>query len=252
MAALSFYVGVIGNVISVLMFLAPVNTFWRIVENRSTEEFESLPYVCTLLNAALWTYYGIIKPGAYLVATVNGFGILVELVYVSLFLIYASPKMKVKTGITIALLDVGFLVAAVLVTRLALVGDVRINATGFICAGLNIIMYASPLAAMKTVVTTKSVEFMPFLLSFFFFLNGAIWTFYAFLTADVFLGVPNGVGFVLGIAQIVLYLIYCRNGKRYNRNLINDDVLEQGWQYDTLFSPPSSSSSQPFHHQLLK
>ncbi|CAI0466868.1 unnamed protein product, partial [Linum tenue] len=70
-------------------------TFWRIVKNRSTEDFEGLPYICTLLNASLWTYYGVIKPGAYLVATVNGFGIVVEIVYVALFITYAPRKMKV-------------------------------------------------------------------------------------------------------------------------------------------------------------
>jgi len=41
----------------------------------------------------------------------------------------------------------------------------------------------------KTVVTTKSVEYMPFFLSFFFFINGGVWTFYAWLLQDVFLGV---------------------------------------------------------------
>lgn len=70
-------------------------TFWRIIKHRSTEDFESLPYVCTLLNSSLWTYYGIIKPGAYLVATVNGFGIVVEIIYVSLFLIYAPVEKRV-------------------------------------------------------------------------------------------------------------------------------------------------------------
>jgi len=39
------------------------------------------------------------------------------------------------------------------------------------------------------VVTTKSVEYMPFLLSFFSFLNGGIWTFYAVLVKDFFVGV---------------------------------------------------------------
>ncbi|GAY35868.1 hypothetical protein CUMW_019070 [Citrus unshiu] len=92
MKDLSFYVGVIGNIISVLMFLAPVRTFWRIIKHRSTEEFQSLPYICTLLNSSLWTYYGITRPGSYLVATVNGFGILVEAVYVTLFFIYAPNK----------------------------------------------------------------------------------------------------------------------------------------------------------------
>ncbi|OMO98531.1 SWEET sugar transporter [Corchorus olitorius] len=189
---LSFFVGVIGNVISVLVFLSPVDTFWRIIKHGSTEDFESLPYICTLLNSSLWTYYGITKPGGLLVATVNGFGIVVEAIYVVLFLIYAQQKMRVKTGILVGILDVGFLGAAVVVTQLALQGESRIDAIGFICAGLNIIMYGSPLAAMKTVVRTKSVEYMPFFLTFSLFLNGAIWAFYALLVQDLFLGKTKG------------------------------------------------------------
>uniref|UniRef100_A0A5B7CFP0 Bidirectional sugar transporter SWEET n=1 Tax=Davidia involucrata TaxID=16924 RepID=A0A5B7CFP0_DAVIN len=233
MESLSFYVGVIGNIISVLVFLSPVQTFWRIVNNRSTEEFESLPYICTLLSSSLWTYYGVTKPGSYLVATVNGFGVVVEIIYVSLFLIYAPPRMRAKTALLAGILDVGFLVAAILVTHLAMDGDLRIDVIGFMCAGLNIVMYGSPLAAMKTVVTTKSVEYMPFLLSFFLFLNGGIWTFYAFLVQDWFLGVPNGTGFVLGIAQLVLYAIY---RKSKSSKTISDD-LESEWQHEHLLPP---------------
>ncbi|TYI61740.1 hypothetical protein E1A91_D10G194900v1 [Gossypium mustelinum] len=188
MEELSFIVGVIGNVISVLVFLSPVGTFWRIVKNGSTEDFESLPYVCTLLSSSLWTYYGITKPGAYLVATVNGFGILAEAVYVVLFLIYAPRKMRVKTGILVGILNVGFLAAAILVTHLALEGDTRIDAIGFMCAGLNIIMYGSPLAAM----------------------------------------VPNGIGFLLGTAQLILYAIFRK--ARPSNDTISQGLLEQGFQ----------------------
>jgi hypothetical protein len=39
------------------------------------------------------------------------------------------------------------------------------------------------------VITTKSVEFMPFFLSFFLFLNGGVWATYAVLDRDIFLGV---------------------------------------------------------------
>ncbi|KAB2599384.1 bidirectional sugar transporter SWEET17 [Pyrus ussuriensis x Pyrus communis] len=234
MEGLSFFVGVIGNIISVLMFLAPVPTFWRIVKHRSTEDFQSLPYVCTLLNSSLWTYYGIIKPGELLVATVNGFGATVEIIYLCLFLIYAPEKMRVKTAILIGTLDVGFLAVAILATWLALLGDTRIDAIGFICAGLNIIMYGSPLVAMKTVVTTKSVEYMPFFLSFFFFLNGGVWTFYAWLFQDVFLGVPNGIGFLLGTTQLVLYAIY-RNAKPSNQ-ISDGEQLEEGRQHEPLLS----------------
>lgn len=240
MEGLSFIVGVIGNVISVLVFLSPVGTFWRIIKQRSTEDFESLPYICTLLNSSLWTYYGIIKPGVLLVATVNGFGIVVETVYVVLFLIYAPKRMRVKTGILAGILDVAFLSTAIAVSRLAFEGETRIVVIGFMGAGLNIIMYASPLAAMKTVVTRKSVEYMPFFLSFSLFLNGGIWAFYALLVQDYFLGIPNGIGFLLGTAQLLLYAIY-RNAKPAPSNNTTESILEQGLcsHREPLISPPS-------------
>ncbi|XP_042475622.1 bidirectional sugar transporter SWEET16-like [Macadamia integrifolia] len=221
MEGLSFYVGIVGNIISVLVFLSPLGTFLRIVKNRSTEDFESLPYICTLLNSALWTYYGIIMPGRYLVATVNGFGVLAEAIYVVLFLIFAPTKMKAKTGILFLTLDGGFLAAVILGTHFGMHGDLRNDVLGFICSGLNIVMYGSPLAAMKTVMTTKSVEFMPFFLSLFLFLNGGIWAFYAFLVGDYFVGVPNGTGFLLGTAQLVLYAIY-RNPRASKKNRLEE------------------------------
>lgn len=48
----------------------------------------------------------------------------------------------------VALLDVGFLAGVILLTHFLLHGDTKIDVIGFLCAGLNIVMYASPLAAM--------------------------------------------------------------------------------------------------------
>ncbi|KAK1430202.1 hypothetical protein QVD17_12773 [Tagetes erecta] len=229
------YVGIIGNIISVLMFLSPVKTFWRIVKKGSTEEFESLPYICTLLNSSLWTYYGLTKPGTYLVATVNGFGIVVEIAYISLFLIYAPPRTKVKTATMAGIIDVVMFLGAVFVTQFCMDGEMRINVIGFLGAALNIVMYASPLSVMRLVWTTKSVEYMPFLLSLFMFFNGGVWTLYAFLTQDVFLGVPNGTGFVLGFAQLALYSIYSKSK--------SSKVISE--QQHHLLPPSTSHSTHP-------
>ncbi|KAF3533796.1 hypothetical protein DY000_02042750 [Brassica cretica] len=213
MAELSFYVGVIGNVISVLVFLSPVEAFWKIVKRRSTEEYECLPYICTLLGSSLWTYYGIVTPGEYLVSTVNGFGVLAESIYTLIFLFFVPKPRFLKTITLVLALNILFPVIAIVGTRTAF-GDAktRSNSMGFICATLNIIMYGSPLSAIKTVVTTKSVKYMPFWLSFFLFLNGAIWGVYALLVHDVFLLVPNGMGFFLGTMQLLIYAFY-RNAK---------------------------------------
>ncbi|ONK63340.1 uncharacterized protein A4U43_C07F14040 [Asparagus officinalis] len=183
---LIFSLGVIGNALSFLIFLAPINTFLRIVKNQSTEEFNPAPYVVTLLNCSLWVYYGVTKPGAYLIATVNAAGILLEAIYVVLFLIYASPNLRAKTAVLVGVLDAVFFVGVVFVTKFGVEKTLQVLVVGVICSCLNTLMYASPLSAMKIVVTTKSVEYMPFLLSFFLFLNGGVWTFYAILANDIF------------------------------------------------------------------
>ncbi|KAJ6762649.1 RAG1-ACTIVATING PROTEIN 1 [Salix purpurea] len=101
--------GVLGNITTGLVYLSPAKTFWRIARNRSTEEFESIPYICKLLNAYQWVYYGIIKPDSVLVATINGFGAVVELVFIVIFLVFASTqKMRVRTAILFGALDLVF------------------------------------------------------------------------------------------------------------------------------------------------
>ncbi|PAN31024.1 hypothetical protein PAHAL_5G389500 [Panicum hallii] len=205
-----FIIGIIGNIISVLVFISPVKTFWRIVRSGSTEEFEPAPYVFTLLNALLWLYYGLTKPDGLLIATVNGFGAAMEAIYVILFIVYAADQAtRVKTAKLATALGVGGFGVVFAATTFAIRElDLRIMVIGMICACLNVLMYGSPLAAMKTVINTKSVEFMPFFLSFFLFLNGGVWATYAVLDRDIFLGIPNGIGFVLGSIQLIIYAIF--------------------------------------------
>ncbi|KAK1661255.1 hypothetical protein QYE76_049414 [Lolium multiflorum] len=224
-----FIIGIIGNIISVLVFVSPIPTFWRIVRTKSTEEFEPAPYVLTLLNSLLWLYYGVTKPDGLLIATVNGFGTVMETIYVVLFLVYAADHAaRVKTAKLVATLDIGFFGFVFATTRFAIAGlDMKIMVIGLICVCLNVFMYGSPLTAVRTVIATRSVEYMPFFLSFFLFLNGGVWATYAILDRDIFLGVPNGIGFFLGIIQLGIYAFY-KNSRVKSQG--SDEAPEEGWQ----------------------
>ncbi|XP_021898944.1 bidirectional sugar transporter SWEET16-like isoform X2 [Carica papaya] len=186
---LVIFFGILGNITTGLVYLSPAKTFWHIVVRRSTEEFESLPYICKLLNAYQWVYYGIIKPNSVLVATVNGFGAVCEIIFVIIFLTFAPPRIRANTAILVGTLDVVFPGIAFLIMQFLFDGKTRIDASGLMCVAFSMVCYGSPLSAMKTVVTTKSVEYMPFFLSFFLFVNGGVWTTYAVLTLDWFIGV---------------------------------------------------------------
>ncbi|CAM0873133.1 unnamed protein product [Alopecurus aequalis] len=213
MADPSFFVGIVGNIISILVFTSPIGTFRRVVKNKSTEEFRWLPYVTTLLATSLWTFYGLLKPGGLLIVTVNGAGAALQTVYVALYLAYAPRDTTIKMAKVVLAVNVCFFAAVVLVGLLALHGAVQLFAVGLLCSALTIGMYAAPMAAMRTVVKTRSVEYMPFLLSFFLFLNGGIWSVYSMLIKDYFIGIPNAMGFAMGTAQLALYMAY-RNKKK--------------------------------------
>ncbi|XP_028119861.1 bidirectional sugar transporter SWEET16-like [Camellia sinensis] len=130
MASLSFIIGIIGNIISILVFASPM-------------------------------YYKL----------ANGI------------------EIQVKSMKLVAIFDVGFLGAVIAVTLLAIHGSLRFTFVGILCAALTIGMYAAPLAVMRIVIKTASVEYMPFFLSFFLFLNAGVWSVYAFLVKDFFVGV---------------------------------------------------------------
>ncbi|KAK1292550.1 Bidirectional sugar transporter SWEET16 [Acorus calamus] len=227
MVELSFIVGLVGNIISILVFTSPIATFRRVVKKKSTENFKGIPYITTLLSTSLWTFYGLLKPGGLLVVTVNGVGSVLQAIYVILFLIYAPKDTRVKLAKIVAILNIGCYGGVILITLLAIHGSVRLVVIGVMCAVLTVGMYASPMGAMRRVVKTRSVEYMPFSLSFFLFLNGGVWSAYALLVKDFFIGVPNAIGFVLGSAQLVLYTVY-RSSKSFKSvDSVKDEKVEE-------------------------
>lgn len=72
-------------------------TFYNIYKKKTSEGFQSIPYVVALFSASLLLYYAFLKTNAYLIVSINAFGCVIETVYLVFFVIYASKKSKVKT-----------------------------------------------------------------------------------------------------------------------------------------------------------
>ncbi|KAJ8762752.1 hypothetical protein K2173_017567 [Erythroxylum novogranatense] len=209
---LAFVSGVIGNIIGFLLFLAPLPTFYTICKKKTSEGFQSIPYVVALTSAILILTYGLLKTNAILLVTINSVGSVIEITYLAIYLFYASKKQRILT-LKLILINLGSYGLMMLITILLVKPSYRVSAVGWICAAFNLAVFAAPLSIMKRVITTKSVEYMPFSLSFFLTLSATTWFFYGFFTRDCFIAVPNVVGFLLGLAQIVLYLAY-KNAKK--------------------------------------
>ncbi|KAJ4705880.1 Bidirectional sugar transporter SWEET [Melia azedarach] len=209
-------VGIMGNAASLLLYAAPILTFSRVIKKKSTEEYSCIPYIIALLNCLFYTWYGLpivsCRWENFPVVTINGLGVLLEISFILVYYLFAPTRGKMKVAATLIPVILVFCITAVISALAFHDHHNRKVFVGSIALVASIAMYGSPLVVVKQVIKTKSVEFMPFYLSFFSFLTSSLWMAYGLLSHDLFLTSPNLVGSPLGILQLVLYCKYRKRG----------------------------------------
>ncbi|XVE56528.1 hypothetical protein DITRI_Ditri04bG0018000 [Diplodiscus trichospermus] len=210
----AFVFGILGNVISFLVSLAPLPTFYLIYKKKTSEGFQSIPYVVSLFSAMLWIYYALFKRDAMLLITINTFCVFIQTFYIVTYFYYAPKKEKVVTIKLILLFNVFGFGVVFLSTFFIKNTFTRLQVLGYICMAFALAVFAAPLGIVRKVIKTKSVEYMPFTLSVFLTLGAVMWFFYGLLLKDMNIAVPNVLGFIFGILQMVLYAIYKNHPKK--------------------------------------
>ncbi|KAF6136627.1 hypothetical protein GIB67_016083 [Kingdonia uniflora] len=220
-------VGIIGNIVSFGLFASPAPTFYSIIKRGAVEEFSPNPYLTTLLNCLLWVFYGMpfVHPHSFLVVTINGVGIVMESIYIILYLRYSNKKQRMWVFKVLACELVFFAAAVVLTLVFAHGTKTRTLVVGILCVILNICMYGMPLDVMRLVIKTKSIEYLPVMLSITSFCNGLLWLAYALLRFDLFITISNGTGAVLGFIQLILIALYYKSTPKRGEKKPNEVQL---------------------------
>ncbi|GAY40861.1 hypothetical protein CUMW_055100 [Citrus unshiu] len=202
--------GLLGNIVSFLVYLAPLPTFYRIFKKKSTQGFQSIPYSVALFSAMLLLYYASLKgSNAFMLITINGIGCIIESLYLLFFMIYATKTAKIYTTKLLILFNIGALGLIVLLTYLlSKSSDQRLTIVGWICAVFSVCVFAAPLSIIRQVIRTKSVEYMPFSLSCCLTICAVMWLLYGFSIKDYYIATPNILGMAFGATQMILYLAY--------------------------------------------
>ncbi|KAJ7972900.1 Bidirectional sugar transporter SWEET [Quillaja saponaria] len=220
---LSFVFGLLGNLVSFLVFLAPMITFFKIIKKRSTEGFHSVPYSVALFSCMLILYYAYLKGSgnALMLITINSFGSVIEIIYLSLFLIFAPGRARKRTVQLLLVFNMGAFGLILLITSfIPLDHQKRVEVVGWICAVFSVCVFASPLSVMRKVIKTKSVKYMPLPLSLCLTLTAAMWFCYGLFKKDFYIATPNIAGFALSCAQMALYFYYRKGQKKEEQPVV--------------------------------
>jgi solute carrier family 50 protein (sugar transporter) len=159
-------------------------------------------------NAFIWTCYGLLLNESK-IWIANGVGFLLSLYYCARFIKFAPKAAPTLPG-TVSQ-HVRFATALIAATAMMSLSPLRsktkiIGLSGVVvCSAL----FMSPLAALKTVLDTKSAKSIPLPLSLATIANGLLWTTVGALELhDANVVIPSALGLASGIAQLVLKLIY--------------------------------------------
>ncbi|OAY34253.1 bidirectional sugar transporter N3 [Manihot esculenta] len=241
---LAFTFGILGNIISVMVYLAPMPTFLRIYRKKSTEGFQSLPYVVALFSSMLWLHYAMLKGDAFLLITINTFGCVIETIYIILYITYATKENRISACRLLLSLNMGLFSFIVIITHFAVKYSVRAQVLGWICVAVSVSVFAAPLSIVAQVIRTRSVEFMPFNLSFFLTISAIMWLAYGLSTKDLCVALPNVLGFILGILQMLLYAVY-----RKAKKVVMEEKLQEHLKTIVILNTLGNSEVHPMDVQ---
>jgi solute carrier family 50 protein (sugar transporter) len=112
---------------------------------------------------------------------------------------------------------------------------------GYIAIASSLVLYSSPLSTIKLVLQTKSSASIPAPMIITGVINNALWIIYGILLKDIILVLPTSINVVLGVAQVVLYIVY-----RPKRNAASTNTGGAAIQPLEILTPTSSTTKNAF------
>jgi solute carrier family 50 protein (sugar transporter) len=176
-----------------------------------------LTLFATLANCIVWSAYGSLANSTPIsVTNVLGFAL------TFLAIMRNLPNMSSDTKVKGLIAEGGVLIGAVGFAVGVMPGDM--TALGFICSSMSVAMFASPLAAVRRVIRSRSTEGMSFAFAVTSVVCTASWVVVGLGARDAFIWVPNGLALLLSLIQLILFYAYPNGPRRYKASRMHFSV----------------------------
>ena len=198
-----------GTGLAIYFFISPVVPFCKLInEQMKINEIPGILLFCSFMNCILWADYGLIHD-RFLQYFPNGLGGSITLVFITIFLIFLAEK-----RLSFVLLYLGCLGIAILGISFLFYRIVRVDITGIVANIFNVLMYAAPGEKIYTVFKTGNYELIPIWSTFGACACSASWLIYGIYLPDWLVIIPNLLGVICAILEIIIYYIFKGKAKK--------------------------------------
>ena len=171
-----------------------------------------------MFNCTLWIIYGVeINEG--LIVFTNSFGYLITQIWIVIFIVYFLDKDIIK----IFLFVIGNILFFSSILFLFHYGIDNSDTTGLVAMIFNIFVYVSPCQQIYEVIKTYNYKILPVEISICAFICSLCWTIYGVYLNDFKVIVPNLLGIVFSLVQIIVF-IYSYS-QTIIKNINNDEII---------------------------
>jgi len=196
-------------IVSSILFVAPLPTIQKIAADKNVGDLPLLPYSSMVANAFLWVMYGALKSELKVIVP-NTFGFFMGMYYTWQFCRFC-PKNSYNLPGTIVQHKI--FTSSIIFSAILIVGVLKrqhsSNIIGKLGVTVCIILFASPLAALKTVMKKKSAKSIPLPFTLACLINCFLWSVAGlFEMKDFYIYFPNLLGFASAAVQLFLLILY--------------------------------------------
>lgn len=189
------------------VFLSPVPTIMNIMRDKSVGNLPLLPYSSMCVNAFMWMTYGILKKDSKIWSP-NLFGLLCGLNYFRQFKKHSNGAKNLPGTASQHVTYSSLIIALTALTAFTLESDLASAIIGKVAVLFCVILFASPLAALKNVIKTRNASSIPLPFTLTCILNCFLWSVYGIDLKDFNIYFPNLLGLMSSLAQLGLILFY--------------------------------------------
>ena len=215
--------GWVGTALAIYFFLSPAVPYYKLIKGKI--KYSDAPGVLLIFSfmcCILWLIYGLLlnKLQIYLA---NGVGAGITLVFITIFLSYFTKDKIYLTAIFLFLLVI--IIGAISYFCYFLI---YYKYVGYAANVFNVCMYAATGEKIFRVFKTKDYKLMPIFSIIGGFLCSGCWLIYGIFDFEINVVIPNGLGVLFSIIQLIVYFyFYClmKKEKKKLRTESDDDRL---------------------------